>query len=146
MRRLPLFYVALYALVAFIISYVFPGFLFVLPMIFIQSVFLFGILIIIWGAIQFRRKKTTLNPIKLDNTSKLVTNGIYAYSRNPMYLGFLFVLLSLCFYLENYLSLIILPVFLFHLTQVQIIPEEKMLCQLFGNDYISYTKKVRRWI
>ncbi len=60
-----------------------------------------GALICLSGVVSFRRAKTTVNPIKPDSTSTLVVSGIYRYTRNPMYLGFLLVLLGWAIFLSN---------------------------------------------
>jgi protein-S-isoprenylcysteine O-methyltransferase Ste14 len=64
------------------------------------------------GVISFRRAKTTVNPRKPDYTSSLVVSGIYKYTRNPMYLGFLLLLLGWATFLSNLASFALLPALL----------------------------------
>lgn len=99
------------------------------------------------GAVRtFIRARTTVNPTKPDTASTLVTTGIYAISRNPMYTGLAFVLLALAIWLANGLALLILPAFMFYLTRFQIVPEERALTRLFGPEYEAYQQKTRRWL
>lgn len=94
----------------------------------------------------FRRMKTTVNPITPDKTAVLVTEGIYRFSRNPMYLGMVLILIGFGIWLGNFLSFAIIPVFVLYITRFQIEPEEKLLGNRFGADYEAYCAKVRRWI
>lgn len=107
---------------------------------------LIGILLILAGAIEFRAAKTTVNPMRPGNTSSIVTRGVYAVSRNPMYVGFLLILLSWAVFLSNVLSFAILPTFVWYMNRFQIIPEEKALLAKFDEDYSAYAKSVRRWL
>jgi len=76
----------------------------------------------------------------------LVARGIYRYSRNPMYLGFLLLLTALACYLMNAAAFILLPLFLLYMNRFQIVPEERHLLQKFGTEYQAYTTQVRRWL
>ena len=53
-----------------------------------------GILVIINPVVKFIKSKTTVNPVEFKNVEKLVTSGIYKYSRNPMYLGMIMIIIS----------------------------------------------------
>ncbi len=107
---------------------------------------LIGILLILAGAIEFRAAKTTVNPMQPGNASSIVTRGVYAISRNPMYVGFLLILLSWAVFLSNILSFAVLPTFVWYMNRFQIIPEERALLAKFDEDYSAYTKSVRRWL
>lgn len=98
------------------------------------------------GIIEFKRKSTTINPHKPENTNQLVTSGIFSISRNPMYLALLLVLLATIFYWGNVFSLIIPAVFIWYMNEFQIKPEEAILEQKFGEQYENYTHSTRRWI
>lgn len=95
--------------------------------------------------IQFFRKSTTINPHKPQNTSGLVTSGIYNYTRNPMYLALLLVLIAFGLYLRNAFNAITIAVFVYYINHFQIYPEEKILEKKFGKEYRLYLKAVRRW-
>ncbi len=96
--------------------------------------------------IPFLLAKTTVNPMKPDNASQLVNKGIYKYSRNPMYLGTLVLLIALVIWLGNFINIIFLYFFIWYITTFQIKSEEKVLENLFGEEYLRYKMKVRRWI
>ena len=100
----------------------------------------------VMGVTQFRKAQTTPNPQALEKVSSLVTSGIYGYSRNPMYLGLVLILLGWAFYLPHFLSFVLLPVFILYMTRFQIQPEEEMMARKFGKTYQAYLNKVRRWI
>jgi protein-S-isoprenylcysteine O-methyltransferase Ste14 len=105
-----------------------------------------GLSLGIMGVAQFRKAQTTPNPQALEKVSSLVTSGIYRYSRNPMYLGLVLILLGWAFYLSHFLAFMLLPVFILYMTRFQLQPEERMLARKFGKPYQAYLNKVRRWI
>ncbi|HEU4685536.1 MAG TPA: isoprenylcysteine carboxylmethyltransferase family protein [Nitrospira sp.] len=102
--------------------------------------------IVLWAVMQFRRASTTVNPMKPHASSSFVTTGVYAYSRNPMYLGFLLALLAWAIYLSNIAAFLILPGFVLFLNRFQIEPEEAALTALFPREFPEYKHRVRRWI
>lgn len=105
-----------------------------------------SLIIIAISGIQFRRHKTTVNPLSPESTSKIVKSGIYAYSRNPMYLAMLISLLSWGIILNNLASLLIAFGFVPLMNKLQISKEEAALSQLFGKEYLVYLQQVRRWL
>lgn len=100
----------------------------------------------LFGVISFLRVKTTVDPIKPEKASTLVDTGVYKISRNPMYLGLGLLLIAFAFYLKSIASLLVVVLFMIYMTRFQIIPEEKAMIKLFGDEYIDYMKRVRRWI
>jgi len=94
----------------------------------------------------FGRVGTTVNPLDPSKTSDLVTSGIFAYTRNPMYLGLFLILIAWAIWLGNILNVLLLPAFVMYMTAFQIRPEEEALSEIFGDAYHAYRKKVRRWI
>ena len=107
---------------------------------------LLGALISILGVVAFKRARTTVNPMKPESSSSLVAAGIYRVTRNPMYLGFLLILLGWAAYLSNALSVLAIPAFVLYMTVFQIRPEERALDSLFGPEFAAYKAQVRRWI
>jgi protein-S-isoprenylcysteine O-methyltransferase Ste14 len=105
-----------------------------------------GIGIALAGLVAFRRARTTVNPHKPQNASALVSAGIYRYTRNPMYLGLAVVLLGWASWLGSPWSLAGIGVFAAYITRFQIIPEERTLMRLFGEEFAAYRARVRRWI
>jgi len=105
-----------------------------------------GLLIEILAVLSFRRAQTTINPLRPDNTTSLVTEGIYSFSRNPMYLGMAIMLTGAAIMMRS-LSPVVMPlVFCAVVTVMQIIPEERTLQQKFGADFENYRRAVGRWL
>ena len=107
---------------------------------------LLGFFITFSSARNFKKKETTVNPIKPEEASQLVTDGFFKITRNPLYLGMLLFLLGLSIYNGLIVGLVFLPLFVGYITFFQIIPEESAMIEIFGEDYKAYMKKVRRWI
>jgi protein-S-isoprenylcysteine O-methyltransferase Ste14 len=105
-----------------------------------------GLAIFLSALKSFRKQKTTVNPLKPKQASSLVTSGIFKFSRNPMYLGMLIVLLSISFKFNLIGGIITSLFFYVFITKFQIISEEIAMNELFGNQFIDYSKKTRRWI
>jgi len=105
-----------------------------------------GVIISGLGVASFRRAKTTVNPMKPESASVLVDRGIYRLTRNPMYLGFLVVLLGWAIFLSNLVAFLLLPAFVYYMNSFQIEPEEKALVALFGQSFVAYKTRVRRWL
>ena len=105
-----------------------------------------GIAIDLIGAIQFRRARTTINPLKPQNSTAIVKTGLYRISRNPMYLGMLIVLTGVAFILKTVVAFLLLPLFVLQINRLQIIPEETILAKKFPVEYPDYKKSVRRWL
>jgi len=98
------------------------------------------------GVISFGRARTTVNPMKPESSSSLVTSGIYRLTRNPMYLGFLLVLLGWAVFLSSILAFLFLPAFIVYMNHFQIEPEERALATLFGEAFAAYKARARRWL
>lgn len=105
-----------------------------------------GLAVVLAGVLSFRRAGTTVNPIALEDTSSVVTTGIYRVSRNPMYLGFVLVLSGWAVFLAHPLPFLFLPAFVLYLNRFQIKPEERMLSAKFGADFADYTQRAGRWL
>jgi len=98
------------------------------------------------GVVSFLRARTTINPTKPTATSSLVTSGVYRFTRNPMYLGLLLVLLAWAVFLSNPVALVFVPLFVLYINRFQVTPEERALSSLFGGEFSAYKDKVRRWL
>jgi len=105
-----------------------------------------GTVIIGLSIVTFNMAETTITPLRPAKVSNLVKTGIYQYTRNPMYLGLLLILFSIGCYLQNLASMFVLPIFVWFISQYQIMPEEEALQKVFGDDYKNYQYRVRRWI
>ncbi|WP_245960776.1 methyltransferase family protein [Wenzhouxiangella sediminis] len=98
------------------------------------------------GVIEFRRASTTVNPMAPGDSSTVVDSGVYRYTRNPMYLGFVFVLLAWAVWLAAPWTLLGPAAFVAWMNRFQILPEERALVDRFGDDYRAYRERVRRWV
>jgi protein-S-isoprenylcysteine O-methyltransferase Ste14 len=98
------------------------------------------------GIGSFRKAQTTINPTQPNNTSQLVTTGIYRWSRNPMYVGFMMVLIAWGIVLANPLTFLGVIGFYGYMNYFQIAPEEEALQNIFGEAFTQYCAKVRRWL
>ena len=105
-----------------------------------------GILILLNPVLKFKKSKTTINPIKFKKVNKLVTSGIYKYSRNPMYLGLLMIVISSSIFYLNIYSILTPLFFYLWINRFQIRREEIFLTEKFGKEYLSYKNTTRRWI
>lgn len=105
-----------------------------------------GAAVAVAGVIAFRRQRTTVNPTTPGAASAIVSSGIYRYSRNPMYLGFLLALTGLAVYLSNAAAIVLLAAFVAYMNQYQIKPEERALLAKFGPVFVQYMSSVRRWV
>ena len=119
----------------------------------IKYSFYFGILLLVLGFVilisavrLFRKDKTTVNPLSPEQATKLVTDGIFKYSRNPMYLGMAVVLSSIAVFFNLLGGIILITLFCAYITRFQIIPEERAMRDLFSDDFEKYLKETRRWV
>jgi len=105
-----------------------------------------GLLIAARAIRQFGKAETTVNPLQPNDASSLVDSGIFGRTRNPMYMGLLLVLLGWCVWLQSASNILVLLAFVLYITELQIKPEEEALRKVFGQSYIDYCARVRRWI
>jgi protein-S-isoprenylcysteine O-methyltransferase Ste14 len=94
----------------------------------------------------FKRAGTTVNPLRPESATSLVTTGIYRYTRNPMYLGQAVLLLAFSFYLANPVAFAAVPAFVLYISRFQILPEEKFLSVRFPDTYAALCRRARRWL
>ena len=109
-------------------------------------VFILGLACAIPSFKLFARYKTTISPLKPSDATALVTEGMYRYSRNPMYLGLLLLTIASTIWFGTWFGIIVNILFIFLINFLQIIPEEEALLEIFGEEYEEYKKNVRRWI
>ena len=107
---------------------------------------LVGIAIACLGVMVFRRVRTTVDPLHPERSARLVTVGVYRWTRNPMYLGFIMFLLGLAIALQSLVGLGLTAFTAFFLQRFQIQPEEHALSRRFGAEFEGYRSRVRRWI
>ncbi len=110
------------------------------------SLFLFAILILVAAVLSFKKQGTTVNPLQPEKASSLVISGLFKYTRNPMYLAMVFILLSLTSEYNAIGGVVVTTLFVFYISKFQIIPEENALQRKFGEEFERYKEKTRRWI
>jgi protein-S-isoprenylcysteine O-methyltransferase Ste14 len=103
-----------------------------------------GILLGISAVGLFRRSDTTPEP--WTSTTAIVTTGVYRYTRNPMYLGMASIYAGLAVVADSPLALILLPAVLLIIQSQVIAREESYLAAKFGDVYLDYKRRVRRWL
>lgn len=134
-------------LIMYGVSQLFPwyiSFAFQKPLFIVIS--LVALLFLLPAVIQFVQNKTTVNPLSPEKASTLVVSGLFRFSRNPMYLGMALLLAAWGFYLGNPLNCLVFFGFIYYMTRFQIKLEEEALEKLFGEAFIRYKERVRRWL
>ena len=97
-----------------------------------------------WAIPSFRlfaKYKTTISPFTPSETTALVTDGMYRYSRNPMYLGLVLLTIAATIFFGTWLGVVIVVAFIFLLNFLQILPEEEALLDIFGEEYVESIRK-----
>lgn len=105
-----------------------------------------GLYLDISSLLAFWRQKTTISPFSPNKTSALATDAVYRFTRNPMYLSLACYLLSLTLWFANPFGIVAISLFISLVTHFQIKPEEQILTEKFGQAYLDYQQKVRRWL
>ena len=93
---------------------------------------------------QFVQSKNTVITVK--GASSLQTKGIYSATRNPMYVGLALIYLGVTCFIGNWWNIILLPLLLLIVQKYVIEREEKYLKRRFGQEYLDYKSRVRRWL
>ena len=108
------------------------------------GVIVLGIAIIASPALAFFKAETTIKPFR--ESSSLVVGGLYKYTRNPMYVGMVLILLGTCVLCGSVSPFVVPILFVLIINKMIISVEERMLERAFGEEYLEYKNKVRRWI
>ena len=103
-----------------------------------------GIVVLLFCAYLFRQKNTAIVPFQ--ESSYLIRESIFNYSRNPIYLGMIITLMGVWLYLGSLTPVFIVPVFAWLIQKLFIKEEERMLEAKFGQEYREYKATVRRWV
>jgi len=129
-----------------IVSYFFPqhfiNFSIAMPIGIIFSIT--GITTLILAATLFRKNKNPVNPS--GSTQLIICSGIYKYTRNPMYLSLTLIFIGISIITNSWFSFVLLLPLLLICQKGIIEREEKYLTRKFGDEYLKYKAKVRRWI
>jgi protein-S-isoprenylcysteine O-methyltransferase Ste14 len=103
-----------------------------------------GLFISAASARSFRKAGTPVVPF--EPSTVLVTGGFFRHTRNPMYLGMVLMLVGVALLLGSWSPLFVIPVFVWIIQSNFIRGEEQFLEGIFGEQYLAYKRKVRRWI
>lgn len=110
-----------------------------------------GIILIIFGIIinlkadqSFKKANTTVKPYETPTT--FITNGVFSITRNPMYLGFILILIGIWILLRSISPILVVIIFILFVDRMYIKIEENNLEDKFGSTWLTYKKKVRRWL
>lgn len=103
-----------------------------------------GFVIVLSCAWKFRRRETTIIPFH--ESTSLITDGLFRFSRNPIYLGMVVALCGVAMALGSLTPWFMPPLFMLIITKQFIVKEEAMLVDAFGGEYLEYQKRVRRWL
>jgi protein-S-isoprenylcysteine O-methyltransferase Ste14 len=105
-----------------------------------------GVWLVVSARMSLERANTTWRPMTPGQATALVDTGVYRVSRNPVYLGMLFVMLGLAVALSSPAALALSAVFVLYIDRFQIEPEERALSAVLGREYLDYQGRVRRWL
>lgn len=105
-----------------------------------------GLTVMFSAAWQFRRHQTTLDPRDPARSARVVSEGVFGFSRNPMYLGMAGMIAGEGLALHSLMGIWLAALFVLYINRWQIIPEERALSALFGEEYTRYCQRVRRWL
>jgi protein-S-isoprenylcysteine O-methyltransferase Ste14 len=94
----------------------------------------------------FHKAGTTINPLRPETSSRLITSGAYRFTRNPMYLGHSLILLGWVFHLGSIAAMATVPASILYVSRFQIAPEERCLSARFPDTYPVFCRQVPRWI
>lgn len=103
-----------------------------------------GVILNLIADAAFKKHGTTVKPF--EESSTLVTAGVFRFSRNPMYFGMLLILIGIALFMGSLAPFLVIVAFGILMEMVFIKTEEKMLEEKFGGSWIAYKKQVRRWI
>jgi protein-S-isoprenylcysteine O-methyltransferase Ste14 len=151
MKERPKIYPPVYFLTATVMAvavhFIFPiRVIFHPPTTYFGAVFIIGGLFMgIWSAYAFKKAGTSFRHTRKLTTS-LVTTGFYRLTRNPIYLGMALILLGVAFLLGSIGAMMPIPLFAWVMEAQYIRPEEQLLEEIFGDDYLTYKHQVGRWI
>ena len=107
--------------------------------------FFISLLLMLRAAWRMKRAHTTLNPLIPERSQRLVTEGIFQRSRNPIYLADAIILAGMVFWFGQWVGILVVAAFVIYINQVQIPTEERILATLFGEQYAEYCRRVPRW-
>jgi protein-S-isoprenylcysteine O-methyltransferase Ste14 len=107
-------------------------------------IFIAGVALNVVGFITQKRAGT--DPIPFNPSTRIVAHGLYRFTRNPMYIGFALCTFGLAVLVDSAWVLLAVPVGLVLIDRIVVTREELYLERKFGEEYLTYKRRVRRWI
>ena len=92
------------------------------------------------------QKRAGTDPIPFNPSTRIVVHGLYRFSRNPMYIGFALCTLGVAILVNSAWIMLAVPVGLILIDRIVITREERYLERKFGEEYLTYKRRVRRWV
>ena len=105
-----------------------------------------GVTVGVQGIVGFQRARTTVHPQHPEQSTALVTDGVNARTRNPMYVAMGLGLLGVAAFTGRAVALLPIVGYVAWLDRFQVQPEERVLAERFGEVYDDYRQHVRRWV
>jgi protein-S-isoprenylcysteine O-methyltransferase Ste14 len=137
---------SLHILAAFVLNRIFPLHLpFAYILLFVGWLFvLLGLVLAFAGVRELMKARTSIDPH--GSVFTIVTSGPYRFTRNPIYLGFVCMLIGFPMSFGTWWGVILAPVFILLMNTLVIQHEEAYLEKKFGDEYTSFKSRVRRWL
>ena len=115
------------------------------------SRWIIGVLIFVTGIALggggfITQKRAGTDPIPFNPTTRVVGHGVYRFTRNPMYVGFALCTLALAILVDSTWMLLAVPIGLVLTDRLIVTREERYLERKFGEEYLNYKRRVRRWL
>lgn len=145
-RIVPPIWLALSMLLMYVLHGTVP-LLYVLPEAFRpvgQALVFVGLTVIFITVVQFRRAQTPVKPFV--PVKAMITDGMFRYSRNPIYLGMFVMLAGWAVYLGSLTPWAVVVLFVWAIRRFWVLPEEVMMERAMGDTYLHYKQEVRRWL
>jgi protein-S-isoprenylcysteine O-methyltransferase Ste14 len=111
---------------------------------------MFGTLLVVAGIALnvggfMTQKRAGTDPIPFNPSTRIVAHGLYRFTRNPMYLGFALWTLGIAILVDSGWLLLAVPIGLVLIDRIVVVREERYLDRKFGEEYLVYKRRVRRW-
>lgn len=111
-----------------------------------MAFFIVALALMIAAVAAMQRWQTTVNPLTPERSARLVTEGVFGFSRNPIYLGDALILVGAGFWFGTAWAVLVTGLFVVYIHKVQIRAEERALAARFGAEFQAYSARVRRWL
>ncbi|MBN1316880.1 MAG: isoprenylcysteine carboxylmethyltransferase family protein [Anaerolineales bacterium] len=145
-KIMPTMYLLIAMIIMVALHFIFPLYMLIPPVWNLSGILpvVIGLAINLMADGAFKKANTTVKPFQESNA--LITSGVFRITRNPMYLGFVLILIGIALLLRSLSPFIVIIVFAILIDQIYIRVEERMLADKFGSEWDAYRQTTRRWI